>query len=359
MDQPQPIGTDPVRLLRPYATPSTARSLRQLAITGTTFVALFVSALVLAEEVGYMAALVVVPPAGLFLLRLFIIQHDCGHYSYFRQRWACDVVGRTIGVLTLTPYQWWKRDHDWHHATSGNLSRRGRGDITTMTVAEYRRLSALRRWAYRLYRHPVVLFLVGPPCQFIIRHRLPIGLQRGDTRSLSSIMWTNLAVAALVLGGGTIFGYRRFLTIALSVTVVADVVGVWIFFVQHQFETTYWQPQSHWRFVPAVLEGCSWYRLPRPLAWVTGWIGYHHIHHLVPRIPNYRLCRAHEAVGHLPTTEFGLRAGFAAARLALWDEDRQRLVPFKAVDQRKGQTSGIRTEPTRTTRTESGRPSFQ
>lgn len=332
MDQPQPMSMDPVGLLRPFATPSTLRSLGQLSITSVTFAALFFGALVLAEEVGYVAAFVVVPPAGLFLLRLFIIQHDCGHYSFFRQRRACDFVGRVIGVLTLTPYQWWKRDHDWHHATSGNLSRRGRGDITTLTVAEYRQLSAMRRWGYRLYRHPAVLFLIGPPYQFIIRHRLPIGLQRGDTRSLNSILSTNLAVATLVLCGGTLFGYRRFLTIALSVTVVADVAGVWIFFVQHQFETTYWQQQSLWRFVPAVLKGCSCYALPKPLEWLTGWIGYHHIHHLAPRIPSYRLRLAHQSVDHLLSpTKFGLRTSFAAARLALWDEERQLLVSFEAV----------------------------
>lgn len=331
MERPQPTCTDPVHLLRPFATPSTLRSLGQLSIAGVAFAALFFSALVLAERVGYAAAFVVVPPTGLFLLRLFIIQHDCSHYSFFRQRRACDLVGRIIGVLTLTPYHWWKRDHDWHHATSGNLSRRGRGDITTLTVAEYRQLSRIRRWGYRLYRHPVVLFLIAPPYQFIIRHRLPIGLRRGDTQSLNSIMSTNLAVAALVLCGGAFFGYGRFLIIALSVTVVADMVGVWIFFVQHQFETTYWQHQSHWRFVPAVLKGCSCYVLPKPLEWVTGWIGYHHIHHLAPRIPSYRLRAAYQAVDHLlPTTKFGLRASFAAARLALWDEDRQLLVPFKA-----------------------------
>lgn len=333
----QPIGTDPLGRLRPYATPSTARSVWQVSATGITFAALFFGALILAEKVSYIAAFAVVPLAGLFLLRLFIIQHDCGHYSYFRQRWACDIVGRMIGVLTLTPYRWWKRDHDWHHATSGNLSRRGRGDITTLTVAEYRQLSGFKRWGYRLYRHPVVLFLIGPPYQFIIRHRLPIGLQPGDTRSFSSIMSTNLALAALVFCGGTIFGYGRFLTIALSVTVVADVVGVWIFFVQHQFETTYWQHQRRWRFVPAIVKGCSCYLLPKPLEWITGWIGYHHIHHLAPRIPNYRLRMADQMVGHLlPTTKFGLRASFAAARLALWDEDRQLLVPFEPVTRSGG-----------------------
>ncbi|MBF0394743.1 MAG: fatty acid desaturase, partial [Alphaproteobacteria bacterium] len=309
-----------------------ARSLRQVSATGAAFAALFFGALVLAEKVGYLAAFAVAPLAGLFLLRLFIIQHDCGHYSFFRQRWACDFVGRIIGVLTLTPYHWWKQEHDCHHATTGNLSRRGRGDIKTLTVAEYRQLSRPRRWGYRLYRHPVVLFLIGPLYQFIIRHRLPIGLRRGDTRSFNSIMGTNLAVAALVVCGGTVFGYGRFLTIALAVTVVADIAGIWIFFIQHQFEKTYWQRQSQWRFVPAVLAGCSFYRLPKPLEWVTGWIGYHHIHHLAPRIPNYRLRAAHQSLGHLlPVTEFGLRAGFAAARLALWDEDRRRLVPFKAV----------------------------
>jgi acyl-lipid omega-6 desaturase (Delta-12 desaturase) len=318
------------RLLRPYAAPATWASLMQLVTTLGLLFCSFGAMLMVDHHIGYWAALGLAPLPGLLLVRAFIIQHDCGHGSFFRRRWACDWVGRTLGVLTLTPYQWWKRDHDRHHASSSDLSRRGFGDIDTLTVDEYRGLSAWRRVGYRLYRQPVVMFAVGPLYQFLIRHRLPIGLAKGDGKSLISILTTNLAVAGLFALGGWFLGFGRFSALWLPVMAVAATVGVWMFYVQHQFETTYWARTDEWSFVAAALRGCSYYKLPRPLEWVTGSIGYHHIHHLSARVPNYRLKSCYRDIEALRTAAtVTFRQSLACARLALWCERRQRLMSFR------------------------------
>ncbi|HIJ64082.1 MAG TPA: fatty acid desaturase [Rhodospirillaceae bacterium] len=318
------------RLLRPYSTPATLASLTQLTLTLALMFGGFAGMLLLEANVGYWAAICLAPITGLFLVRLFIIQHDCGHQSYFRQRWACDLVGRCLGVLTMTPYLWWKRDHDWHHSASGDLSRRGYGDIDTLTVREYRALGGWHRFRYRLYRHPLVLFGLGPLYQFLLRHRLPVGLRKDDRRSIVSILGTNLALAAMLAVGGLLLGFWRFSALWLPVVAVAATVGVWMFFVQHQFEKTYWAGRGEWSFVTAALQGCSYYRLPRILEWVTGSIGYHHIHHLASRIPNYRLraCFS-EVVALRAVTIIEFRQSLACSRLALWCEDRQRLLGFR------------------------------
>ena len=316
--------------LRPYAAPIAGRSLAQLAVTLVLLVGCFAAMLVLDAAAGYWAGLPLSLVAGLLVVRLFVIQHDCGHYSFFRSRRACDVVGRLLGVLTLTPYAWWKRDHDRHHAASGDLSRRGHGDITTLTVREYRALPRRRRLAYRLYRHPLVLFGIGPVYQFLLRHRLPLGLGRGDAKGLVSILGTNLALAALLVGCGFAFGFLRFTALWLPVVTVAATVGVYMFFVQHQFETTYWEEHGRWDFVTAALKGCSYFRLPRPLDWLTGSIGYHHVHHLSARIPNYRLRSCFDEVPGLgAATAITLAQSIRCTRLALWCEDRRRLLSFR------------------------------
>ncbi len=318
------------RLLRPYAAPAAAVSLFQLGLTLALLIACFATMLELAALAGTWAGVALSPVAGLLLVRLFVIQHDCGHYSFFRSRRACDMVGRLLGVLTLTPYTWWKRDHDRHHASSGDLSRRGYGDVTTLTVREYRALSRRQRLLYRLYRHPLVLFGIGPAYQFLVRHRLPLGLDRGDARGRISIAGTNLAIAVLVLGGGSAFGFGRFAALWLPAVVVAAAAGVWMFFVQHQFEATYWEDGEHWDFVAAALKGCSYFRLPRPLDWLTASIGYHHLHHLASRIPNYRLRACFDAVPALhAATAITLGQSFGCARLALWCEERRRLLSFR------------------------------
>ncbi len=317
-------------LLRPYAKPATAASLLQLAVTLALLVAGFAAMLALDSFVGYWAGLLLAIPTGLFLVRAFIIQHDCGHRSFFRQRWACDLVGRCLGVLTLTPYHWWKSDHDWHHASSGDLARRGFGDIDTLTVAEYKALPWLRRFGYRLYRHPLVLFGIGPLYHFLVRHRLPFGLRKGNGKAVRSILTTNLAIGGLLFCGGWFLGFGRFSALWLPVMAVAATVGVWMFFVQHQFETTYWAEGKRWSFVTAALKGCSYYRLPRALEWITGSIGYHHIHHLAARIPNYRLRRCFAEIPQLrEATVITFRQSLSCARLALWSEDQQRLLSFR------------------------------
>jgi omega-6 fatty acid desaturase (delta-12 desaturase) len=318
------------RLLRPYAKPATWRSLSQLLLTLALFFLCFAAMVLLDGALGYWACLPLALPTGLFLVRVFIIQHDCGHRSFFRQRWACDAVGRVLGVLTLTPYHWWKRDHDRHHASAGDLSRRGSGDIDTLTVSEYRALSVWRRRCYRLYRHPLMLFGVGPLYQFLVRHRLPLGLRKGDRRALFSILGNDLAVGSVLLCAGAVLGFGRLGALWLPVMAIAAIVGVWIFFVQHQFETTYWADRPGWSFVTAALKGCSYYRLPRVLEWLTGSIGYHHIHHLAARIPNYRLRSCFEAIPSLRQAQvIGLWQSFGCARLALWSEEQQRLLSFR------------------------------
>lgn len=321
------------RLLRPYAAPIVGKSLLQLTVTLTLLCVGFAGMLLLDHFVGYWAGVMLALPTGLFLVRVFIIQHDCGHHSFFRQRWACDWVGRCLGVLTLTPYLWWKRDHDRHHASAGDLSRRGYGDIDTLTVGEYRALPLWRRRLYRLYRHPAVLFGFGPLYQFLLRHRLPLDLRKGDRRAFLSILATDVAIVLLLVGGGCLLGFGRFSALWLPVVVVAAIVGVWMFFVQHQFETTYWASRSNWSFVSAALKGCSYYKLPRPLEWITGSIGYHHIHHLASRIPNYRLQTCfRDIVALRDVSVISFRQSLLCARLALWSEERQRLLSFREAE---------------------------
>ena len=318
------------KLLRPYTVPITGRSLSQLAVTLGLLFAGFAAMVLLDHWVGYWAGLLFALPTGLFLVRVFIIQHDCGHQSYFRQRWACDLVGRCLGVLTLTPYQWWKRDHDWHHSSSGDLSRRGYGDIDTLTVKEYRDRSPWRRALYRMYRHPLVLFGIGPSFQFLLRHRLPIGLRKGDRQSRLSIISTDLVVLAMLATGGALMGFWHFTALWLPVVTVAATAGVWMFFVQHQFEGTYWAGRDRWSYVAAALQGCSYYRLPGLLEWLTGYIGYHHIHHLASRIPNYRLKACFAEVAALQdVTVVDFRQSLACAKLVLWCEETQKLLAFR------------------------------
>lgn len=321
------------RLLRPYTFPCTRRSLAQLAVTLGLFFSGLGAAFLLASSVGYWASLPLAFPTGLLLVRIFIIQHDCGHRSFFRQRWACDVLGRFLAVLTFTPFYWWKKEHDLHHATSGDLSRRGHGDINTLTVAEFDALPRWRRLLYRLYRHPLVLFGVAPIFLFLVLHRLPIGTCKANRRAILSVIQTNFALAAVLAVAVYLVGFGKVLMICLPVMIVADVAGVWIFFVQHQFAHTYWERGDRWSFVPAVLGGCSYYKLPRPVEWLTGSIGYHHIHHLAPRIPNYRLRECFRDIEGLRTVQaLTFRESLRCAHLALWCEERRRLVPFSLKD---------------------------
>jgi omega-6 fatty acid desaturase (delta-12 desaturase) len=263
-----------------------------------------------------------------FLLRLFAIQHDCGHSAFFKNRAMGDWLGRAIGVLTLTPYDVWRRTHSVHHSGSGNLGRRGMGDIHTLTVAEYQQLTPLGRLGYRLYRHPIVLFGLGPGYVFFLQNRLPLGLM-AKARYWVSAMCTNAAILAALLVILYFGGLMPILLIFVPSTLLAATAGVWLFYVQHQFETTNWTAEEDWDLHESALHGSSHYVLPAVLQWLSANIGIHHVHHLYSRIPFYRLpevLRDHAVLAE--GNRMTIRESLANARLHLWDEKSQRLLSF-------------------------------
>jgi omega-6 fatty acid desaturase (delta-12 desaturase) len=300
----------------------------QLLNSAVPFVLLWLLMLASLEYSYWVTLLLALPAAG-FLVRLFIIQHDCGHGSFFRSRAANDTLGFVLGVLTLTPYAYWRKTHAIHHATSGNLDHRGFGDVTTLTVKEYLALTPWRRLRYRLYRNPLILFGLGPVYEFL-RHRFPWGLPRSWRREWASVFWTNLGILAVVAVMWSTIGIRAFLAVHLPIALMVGIAGVWLFYIQHQFEDTYWEKDNTWEFHAAGLEGSSFYDLPGILHWFTGNIGVHHVHHLSSRIPNYRLQQCMRENPELQqVTRLTLLGSLKCARLKLWDEERRKLVDFK------------------------------
>lgn len=315
--------------LSEYKAPVTSRSLGQLVTTLLSLAALVVL-MGLALEVGYWLTLLLAVPAGFFLVRVFILQHDCGHGSFFRAGWANDLVGRLLGVLTVTPYEVWRRDHAIHHATSGNLDKRGTGDIDTLTVREYLALGRWQRLRYRLYRHPVVLFGIGPAFLFLCKFRVPLAGQYRDFRAWVSCLSTNAMIAGGLALFMALFGIGAVLKIWLPVVILGATIGIWMFYVQHQFEGVYWRRQGEWDFHEAAIEGCSYYDLPRWLHWLTGYIGYHHVHHLASRVPNYRLRDCHLAIEEFQKVcRIGIRDSLKTVNLTLFDEESRRLIGFR------------------------------
>jgi acyl-lipid omega-6 desaturase (Delta-12 desaturase) len=307
------------QVLARYRAPSVARSMSELAITAVPLVLIWI--LMWATlGVGYWLCLLLAIPAAGLLVRLFMIQHDCGHGAFFRHRLANDWVGRVIGVLTLTPYDFWRSTHAIHHSTSGNLDRRGTGDIDTLTVREYLARSRWGRLRYRVYRHPLIMLGFGPAYLFLIQHRLPIGLMRQGWLPWLSTMATNLAIAGLAATMIWLVGVGPFLLVHLPITLLAASIGVWLFYVQHQFEHTRWTEDGAWNLHEVALHGSSYYDLPIVLRWFTANIGIHHIHHLCSRIPYYRLplvLRHHPDLGGIGRLTLGESLG--CVRLALWD----------------------------------------
>jgi omega-6 fatty acid desaturase (delta-12 desaturase) len=328
--RPSPDARRLAQTLTIYRAPNHARSMAELAITALPLAALWMAAW-FTFWLGYAWAtpFIAVPAAG-FLVRLFMIQHDCGHSTFFSRRLANDWVGRVIGVLTLTPYDFWRRTHAIHHASAGNLDRRGIGDVDTLTVREYRALSRWGRLKYRLYRHPLVMFGVGPAYLFLLQHRLPVGLMRNGWQPWISTMATNLAIALVIAVLVWFVGIKAFLLGHLPITLLAAAAGVWLFYVQHQFEHTTWERDGAWSLHEAALRGSSHYDLPALLRWLTANIGVHHVHHLCSRIPYYRLPRVLR--DHPELRDIGrltLRESLRCVPLALWDEERNRLVSFR------------------------------
>jgi len=318
-----------IAALKPFSIPHTGRSIWELAATLAPFFAVIVVMLIAVDR-GYGAALVLSPLSGLLLLRTFIIQHDCGHGAFFRKRTGNDWTGRALGVLTFTPYDCWSRSHTLHHANTGNLDARGFGDVDTLTVEEFRSLSGLKRLFYRVYRHPVVLFGIGPAYLFLVRHRFPIGLMTAGSKYWVSAIATNIATA-LVLGCLIfLFGLATTTLVVIPTLLIAASAGVWLFYIQHQFEDAHWDNRADWSFHEAALHGSSYLELPQPLRWFTGNIGIHHVHHLVSRIPFYRLpdvLRDFPELRHV--NRFTVSQTLRPVMLALWDKEKRKLVTFR------------------------------
>jgi len=317
------------RMLAPYWGADDRRSVVQLLASILPFIALWV-AMLWSLQVSYALTLLLAFPAAGFLMRLFMIQHDCGHGSFFRSRRARDWVGFSIGVLTLIPYHYWRKTHAHHHAHSGNLDFRGFGDINTLTVREYNALPPLKRLGYRVYRSPPVLFGIGPAFHFVVKHRYPWDVPRDWKQAWRSVWGTNAAVAVIVVTLGLTVGWQRFLMVQAPITLFAASLGVWLFYVQHQFDETYWHKHEDWDFFDAALQGSSYLALPAPLQWMTANIGLHHVHHLSSRIPNYRLQECMEANPDLQVAKrIRIRDTWRLMRLTLWDEERNRLIGFR------------------------------
>jgi omega-6 fatty acid desaturase (delta-12 desaturase) len=306
------------------------RSLFQLITTAAPFIAMLVIMDSALYENYWLTLLLAVPTAGL-LVRLFIIQHDCGHGSFFKTRAANDVLGRVLSVLTLTPYGHWKQGHAVHHASSGNLDRRGRGDVEMLTVAEYKGLSPLKKLGYRLYRNPFVMVLLGAPINFIVLQRLPRGRSFQDRNARRSILSLNLALVVTFGLPMAMIGVAPVLATYLPVMTIAAWIGNWLFYVQHQFDDTYWERDGDWNFNTASLRGSSYFELSPILQWFSGNIGLHHIHHLCSRVPNYRLqeCLDSAPELHRIAKRITLRESMGCWRLALWDEQRRLMVGFR------------------------------
>ena len=332
---------DWAKRLGPYRLPDNRRAAFEIALTAVPFLAAWIVMWLLLQVSVWLALLASIPAAG-FLVRLFMIQHDCGHGSLFSAQSANDWTGRVISVLTLTPYDLWRRSHALHHASSGNLDRRGIGDINTITVAEYRALGRWGRLRYRFYRHPLVMFGLGPAYLFLLQHRLPVGAMQSGRMPWISAFATNAAIAAAALCLIWLVGWKAFLLIQLPVTLLAASAGVWLFFVQHQFEETYWAKSPDWQRETAALHGSSYYDLPKPLMWLTGYIGVHHLHHLSSRIPFWRLPYVLRDYPELKTIgRLTLLESFRCVRLVLWCEAEKRLISFREMRRReRGLASG-------------------
>jgi omega-6 fatty acid desaturase (delta-12 desaturase) len=323
------------QIVAEYQKPSLARALWQLANTLIPYALLwYLMYLSLAVSWWLVAPLAVL--AGMFLVRAFIIFHDCGHGSYFKSRRANDVVGFLTGLLTFTPFYQWRWAHAIHHATSGHLDKRGTGDLWTLTVQEYLESSRWKRFAYRLARNPVFLFVIAPLFVLAVKQRFPS--PNSSQRERDSVHWMNLAIFGMAVGLSLVFGVLPYLLIQLLVLGVAGTIGFWFFYVQHQFEGVYWERAEQWDYAAAALKGSSFYKLPKVLQWFSGNIGYHHIHHLSARIPNYNLERCHKA--HLmfqqvkPLTLF---PSLKTLTLRLWDEQRKKLVSFRHLREHRKQ----------------------
>ncbi|HEU4322274.1 MAG TPA: fatty acid desaturase [Roseiflexaceae bacterium] len=311
----------------PYQRSELRRSLWQVANTLIPY-GLVLYLMYLSLSYSYALTLLLAVLAGGLLVRTFIILHDCGHGSFFASKRANDILGSICGVLTFTPYFQWRHDHAVHHATTGDLDRRGVGDVHTLTVAEYMALSPREQWKYRVFRHPVSLLIFGPAWSFVINQRFSSPHSR--RRERLSVQGTNLALLAIMAIAWFTIGIQAYLLIQVPVVLIAGTAAIWLFYCQHQFEETYWERHEEWDFETAAIKGSSYFKLPRVLQWFTGNIGFHHVHHLSPRVPNYNLEICHLSDPRFQeATTLTIASSWDCFRLKLWDEQRRELMPWR------------------------------
>ncbi len=325
--QPEPKLAQLKQDVAPYERTDLSKSLLQLANTLIPLFALWYAAYASLSVSYWLTLPLTIVTAG-FVVRSFIIFHDCTHQSFFKSRLANDIVGTVLGVLTLCPYEQWKRSHSIHHATSSNLDKRGIGDMWVLTVDEYVASPLWRKLAYRLYRNPLVMFGIGPTFTFLIEYRLNRKGARGKERWNTHA--TNLMIVLLYAGMCWLIGWQAFLLVQGPVVFVSGLIGVWLFYVQHQFEETYFEHDDEWSYVRAAVDGSSYYKLPKVLQWITGNIGFHHVHHLSPKVPNYNLEQAHEASYPLQkATTITIGTSLKAIKYRLWDESSKAFISFR------------------------------
>jgi omega-6 fatty acid desaturase (delta-12 desaturase) len=313
----------------------------QLLDTLVPYLALLVLMyLTMSWHLPYVVTAVLVIPAGALMVRNFIILHDCGHGTFVSSPVGRQIIGNVLGVLTFTAFSDWRRSHGIHHSAAGNLDRRGIGDIWTMTLQEYADSSPFRRLGYRLFRNPFVMFGLGPLYSFMLLHRLPT---RGSSRNqVVSVILTNVAIAGIILAAAFTIGIKAYLLIQMPVFLIGGAGGVWLFYVQHQFDPSYWARTEEWESMEAAMRGSSYYKLPRVLQWISGNIGLHHIHHLRPRIPNYNLQECLEATPELQLPDpLLLWPSLKSVRLKVWDERRKLLLTFREISGRLRQRTSL------------------
>jgi acyl-lipid omega-6 desaturase (Delta-12 desaturase) len=332
MTESNPLSQNPNpvnwrQMVAEFQKPSTPRALWQVVNTLVPY-ALLWYAMYLVRPISLWLVVPLAILAGAFLVRVFIIFHDCGHGSFFKSTRANDLTGFMAGILTFTPYYHWRWEHNIHHASSGDLDKRGVGDIWTLTVQEYLEASRWKKFAYRLARNPFVLFVIAPVTLFLVRHRF--ASSSANRRERHSVWAMNAALFAMAGALTIVFGWKAYLLIQLTILAVAGAAGVWLFYVQHQFEDVYWERNEQWDYTAAALEGSSFYKLPKILQWFSGNIGFHHIHHLSARIPNYNLERCHRAnplFQQVKAVTFW--ASLKCLTFRLWDERQRKLVSFR------------------------------
>lgn len=324
---PEPLASSWRKIVAEYTSPDVRKAVWQIITSVGPYLLLF-ALMVWTSHISYWITLALAVPAALFMVRVFIIFHDCGHGSFFASQKANRAIGYLTGILTFTPYESWAHDHAIHHATAGDLDRRGVGDVPTMTVEEFVAAPRWQRWGYAFIRHPLVLFGFGQLYIFLFSHRFTRpGMGK---RERQSIIITNLALLAILAITSLTIGWKTYLLVQLPIIWIGGAIGEWMFYVQHQFEGVYWARHKEWDYVKSAVLGASFYKLPRLLQWFSGNIGFHHIHHLSPRIPNYNLekCHRENPIFNIAPT-VTLLTSLRSLRLRLWDESARRLIGFR------------------------------